>query len=286
MYNRNSVLLNLTPNWRDTSLSAHIDVENNTLQVELTPGTVFQIFCKSYDNTVKTEIAKKFDILNIYHYPITLALLPNTFLQEPLAKELFTHIDKALCSDKEFFLGHYVLLIAKKPEGADIDGYKNVLMVLEEHKIQYDILEHDMVLSINDVVREIGRQEGIMIKTLVFYCEDTKRYAIVALPHDKKINKARFAKQLGVHHKKLKFASEKKIVELGFPLGGIPPFGFPSDQNIEYFIDPSLKVVSSTNVFMGVGDNKKTLKLKSHDFCKLIQNYRELVLPSKAPGDK
>jgi prolyl-tRNA editing enzyme YbaK/EbsC (Cys-tRNA(Pro) deacylase)/2-polyprenyl-3-methyl-5-hydroxy-6-metoxy-1,4-benzoquinol methylase len=274
MYNRNSVLLNLTPNWRDTSLSAHINVDSNTLQVQLGTDTIFQIFCKPFDDCVKAEIAKKFNVLNIYSYPTTLALLPNTLLQEPLAKNLFTHVDRELSSDKDFFLGHYVLLIAQKPRESAIDGYKNVMMALENAKAKPEFLKHDMVLSIADVLREIGEQEGVLVKTLIFHRADTERFLVVALRHDRQLNKNRFAKHISVHYKKLRFAIEKQVVALGFPLGGIPPFGYPDTENIEFYIDQGLTKLKGGSVFMGVGDNRQTLKLTADDFHKLIAEYR------------
>lgn len=276
MYNRNSVLLNLTPNWRDTSLSAHINVESNTLQVELSSDAVFQIFCKPYDNAVKAEIAKKFDILNTYNFPTTLALLPNALLQDPLARELFSYVDKKLASSKEFFLGHYVLLVAQKPAKSEIDGYKNVMKTIKNADIHPDLIEHDMVLSVDDVIREIGEQEGILIKTLIFYCTDTKRFLVVVLPHTRRLNKTRFAKHIGVHHKKLKFATEKQIVRLGFPIGGIPPFGYPDGEQIDFYADKNFLDLQDTNVLMGVGDNRKTLRLSAHDFCQLINRYETI----------
>lgn len=272
-YNRNSILLNLVPSWRETSLSAHIDVDSNTLLVQLTPDTVFQIYCKPFDDTIKAEIAKKFDILNIYHFPTTMALMPNSLLQDPIAKNLFEYVDKNLCSNKEHFLGHYVIVVAQKSQDSKIDGYKKVISILKERQIKHEIIEHDMVLSVNDVIKEIGAQSGFMVKTLVFCNNEKKRYLVVALPHTKKLNKIKFSKMLEIHHKKLKFATEKEIVALGFPLGGIPPFGFPEKIDIDYYIEKSLKEAKDSDIYMGVGDNKKTLKLRSREFVKLVQNY-------------
>ena len=280
MYNKNSVLLNLTPNWRDTSLSAHIDVDNNTLQVELSSETVFQIFCKPFDDTVKTEIAKKFDILNVYNYPTTLALLPNALLQDSLARDLFTYIDKSLAADKKFSLGHYILLVAQKQKDSDMNGHKNVMALLNQANIKAAIIEHDMVLSISDVLRVIGMEEGIFIKTLVFIHEDTKEFFVAVLSHEVKLNKPILAKHVGVRNRKLKFATEKQIVELGFSLGGIPPFGYPTDRAIRFFADSKLKALQNVSVFMGVGDNRKTLKLAAEDFIELIQAYDNLPLPA------
>ena len=42
-YNQNTILNELTPNWRDTSLAAHLEIESSTLRVELSKETVFHI---------------------------------------------------------------------------------------------------------------------------------------------------------------------------------------------------------------------------------------------------
>lgn len=294
MYNRDSVLLNLTPNWRDTSLSAHIDVDSNTLQVELSPDAVFQIFCKSFDETVKTEIAKKFDIRNIYSYPTTLALLPNTLLQDELARELFAHVDRGLATDKRFFLGHYVLLVVQKGKASGIDGFANVMGVVQTAGIKPTVIEHDMVLSVADVVREIGNREGVLVKTLVFQRSDTEQFLVVALRHDRRLNKSRFARHVGVPHKELKFATEKQIVGLGFPLGGIPPFGFPTNGAVDFHVDEALKSLGHTDVFMGMGDNRKTMQMSGEEFGRLVEAYKcvpESLLerqqtPSADPGGR
>lgn len=272
-YNRNSIILNLTPNWRDTSLSAHIDLENNSLNVELSKDTVFQIFCKPYDDDIKTEIAKKFDVDSIYSFPTALALLPNSLLQNKLAKELFTKVDKYLSTDKNSFLGHYVIVTARKPQIEEIDGYKNIISILNKMNIDYEIIEHDVVLSINDVLKEVDGIDGILVKSLVFHLVSTNTYIIIALPHEKRINKQKLAKQIKINSKKLNFAHEKEIAKLGFPPGGIPPFGFSETADVKYFIHPYLKERSQKPLYMGTGDNRKTLKLNWDAFHLLTKDH-------------
>ncbi|MBD3330837.1 methyltransferase domain-containing protein [Candidatus Peregrinibacteria bacterium] len=275
-YNKNSVLLNLTPNWRDTSLSAHIDIDTNTLQVQLNEDTLFQIFCKPFDNSIKSEITKKFDVDQIYSYPTTLALLPNSLLQDNLAENLFTKIDKTLSTDTETFLGHYVIIVAHKQASEDLDGYKNVVSILESKAIKYEILDHEAVLSIKDVITELKIDKGVLIKSLVFYRPHEKSYILIVLPHNKRINKTKLADQLQVIPKKVRFATEKEIVHLGFQLGGVPPFGYPGHLKVECYIHPDLLGKNELPFYMGIGDNRKTLKLSSHSFQEIVKAYTVL----------
>ena len=281
-YNKDSILLNITPNWRDTSLSAHIDVDNNALKVQLTPEVIFQIYCKPYDNNVKAEISKKFNIDNIYTFPTTMALLPNSLLKNELAKKLFKKIDRDLAQDKEYSHGHYVLIVAHKVKEPVENGYKNVMSVLEQNKVDYDTIDHDLVLSVEDVKKEIGYHPGCMIKTIIFRDKTSNTFVSVSLPSEKRINKEKLAEHLGISSKKLKFASEKEVAKLGFPIGGIPPFGFSSEQKVRSFIDEDLMKPSDDVCYMGIGDNQKTLKLNAQSFQKVIEKYERLQIPHES----
>ena len=107
--------------------------------------------------------------------------------------------------------------------------------------------------------------------------EKKHQFAVVVLPHDKRIKKTELAVQLDLPANQLKFATEKQVIELGFPLGGVPPFGFNDEKAVRYFIHPNLKVQTDKQVFMGVGDNRKTLKLDHESFLKIVSGYEELA---------
>ena len=84
------------------------------------------------------------------------------------------------------------------------------------------------------------------------------------------VDKDRLAHILGIPKRRIKFASEKEILDLGFPVGGIAPFGFEAEHAIHMVMDAGLKKLKSTWLYMGVGDNKKTLKINREAFIGLV----------------
>lgn len=279
-YNCNSIVLQITPSWRDTSLSAHIDVENKTLRVELTPDIVFQIYCNAFTDEMKSEIKGLFDIEKINTYPTLMALLPNNMLVKQSASELFSHVDMELSKDNKYNMhGHYVLITAKRPE-YPLTGEGKILEVLEEFANGYEILEHQPIFSITDVIEATGLNPKQIIKTVIFtYKQDKFKYLVlVALPAEKQVNKSKLADILGINPNILKFANEKQIIKLGFPLGGIAPFGFGENVEITKFIDEGVSEMETEWVYTGLGNNTKTLKINKQDFLRIVKDYKEIKL--------
>jgi prolyl-tRNA editing enzyme YbaK/EbsC (Cys-tRNA(Pro) deacylase) len=85
----------------------------------------------------------------------------------------------------------------------------------------------------------------------------------------------KLAELLGVNRYHINFASEKEILTIGFPLGGIAPFGFESNDNILKFVDTGIITHRCKWLYTGTGDNRKTLKIKRQDFLKIIADYRQ-----------
>ena len=277
-YNENSLILKIVPNWRDTSLSAHIDTENKTLTVELTPSIKFNIYCKPYNEATKGEINKMFNIDQIYTYPTLMSLLPNSLLEEELAYNIFKYVDDLLATNSDYVFGHYVIVIAHKPEVVTT-GYSNILQYIEENNAKYEIIEHEPVLSIEDVKKEIGYFPGCMVKTIIFKIKKSNQFIAIALPAEKKVNKEVISQALNVSKGQIKFAPEKDVIKLGFPLGGIAPFGFNEERyNVEKFIDKKLINSKCLWFYMGIGDNRKTLKIHRDSFLKIVSSYRSIEL--------
>lgn len=276
-YNGDSITLKLTPNWRDIPLSAQIDVENNSLEVTITPETRFNVFCKPFSVGTKGVINKIFNIDEIYTYPTIMALLPNTLLEDDLAYSLFSYVDEALSESKEHQLGHYVIVTGHKP-GVTIDGYSNIEKLLKDSNYKYEIIEHSPVLSVEDVKKEIGYYKGQMIKTIIFKYKKTGDFLSVSLPSEKRIDKNNLSKILGTSVSRIKFVSEKEVLKIGFPIGGIAPFGFNDDIKIIKFIDEAIDEVEGGYLYMGIGNNRKTLKIKKEDFLNIVKNYQRITL--------
>lgn len=271
-YNSKSLILQVTPNWRDTSLSAHLDIENSTLKVELSPESIFHIFCKPYSDVVRGAINSIFEIEAIYSYPTLMAMMPNNLLENSLAKKLFEYLDSHISDHPEFLLGYYVIVVAKKGISA-LDASIQIKAYLDEMECTYEIINHPPVLSIDDARREIGFDKKGLVKTVIFQDRPTGKFITVSLMAEKKVPKDQLSEKLKLSKSRLVYAPEKEVIKLGFPLGGIAPFGFNKSLEVQSLIDEELLTFNSEWLYTGIGNNRKTLKIKSSDFQKLTGEY-------------
>ena len=294
-YNKESILFNVTPNWRDTSLSAHLDIENNTLQVQLNPETIFQIFCQPFDVRIESLLKSIYNEIDLFFYPTTISLLPNSLLQNEKAMDIFKTIDIDIANNPFFRNGHYVLFCGEKiTSERKKTSYDITKSYLKERKVSYEEIEHSKIITIEDAKSVLSLQSyNSMVKTLLLTLvikteekntPNKKDYIIVCLRGDKKLNKIKLLSHLNAtiykntNHKlnDLKFASEKELVKLGCQLGGISPFGFPKDIKAKRILDNDLIKSDKKDLFMGIGINNKTLKMKKIDFIKLTSRYSKI----------
>lgn len=272
-YNANAITLNVAPIWRDTSLSAQVDRDNHSLEVNLTPKTKFNIFCKLFDEGVEGEINKIFNIESITTYPMIMALLPNSLLENEFAHLTFTAADHTLAEQGKN--GYYVTIVASKAY-RDVRGYLNVQQLLTQYNATYEMIEHKPVLSMEDVQDAIGYFPNCMIKTVLFQNRKTKEYIAILVQAEKRVDKPKLARMLGVSAYQIKFATEKEVLRLGFPVGGIAPFGF--EGAVTKFVDEAIAQHSCQWFYTGAGDNRKTLKIRRQDFLAMIADYQAIGL--------
>jgi prolyl-tRNA editing enzyme YbaK/EbsC (Cys-tRNA(Pro) deacylase) len=309
-YNENSCVLRLTPSWRDTSLASNVNVPGKSLRVRLPNNQTFDIFCKPFNEGTKGDINKIFEIDSLVTYPTVLALLPNSLLKDSIASELFGRVDKALAyaflplvpqklrEDPrivdaarslernlrhygEIGSGHYVIVVAAKPGPAGA-GYARALEVLgQQPHDAWQIIQHGAALSLEDVRKELGSEappDDAMVKTLVFK-ERGGRIICVSLAGRRHIDKGWLARFLGMGKNSLRLASERDISLLGFPLGGVAPIGFGKDKIIRRLVDRS--VIESHHIWLytGVGDNRRTLRIKKEVLVALLEGGEVVDLP-------
>jgi prolyl-tRNA editing enzyme YbaK/EbsC (Cys-tRNA(Pro) deacylase)/ubiquinone/menaquinone biosynthesis C-methylase UbiE len=276
-YNSNTIVENMKPNWRDTSLAAHIDADRQTAQVTLEDLT-FYIFCKPYVPQMKEQIAGLFEIKTMISYPCITAILPNTMFDMRNAKEYFSYVDNLLIQSDQHFYGHYVSVYAVKRE--DASGYERVCSFLASKGIEYSNMRHVAVFRIKDVRKALGLKYSQMAKTVIFTVGKQKqdgipRVAIVVMPGDQEVVKEEVAKELGVSRNLINLATHEQIRAMGFVLGAVSPFGF-EHHNASYFIDRSFDESNEEFIYMGSGDNFQTLKLKLKDFLEVTHTYKRI----------
>lgn len=274
-YNGDSVTFNVAPSWSNASLAAQIDRDNNSLEVHLTHKTRFNIFCKVFDTGVEGAINRIFNVEAIVTYPMIMTILPNNLLENEFARSSFVAADRALAETQNSQSGYYTLVTAQKSD-REITGYSNVERILRECNAEYEMIQHAPVLSFEDVKKEIGYFPKCMIKTILINARKIDRFIAVLIQAEKRLDMDKLAALLGVNRYHINFASEKEILKIGFPLGGIAPFGFEPSVNILKFMDSAIATHRCKSFYTGTGDNRKTLKIKRQDFLKIVADYRQV----------
>jgi prolyl-tRNA editing enzyme YbaK/EbsC (Cys-tRNA(Pro) deacylase)/ubiquinone/menaquinone biosynthesis C-methylase UbiE len=273
-YNKQTILTEITPNWRDTSLSAHLDTETDTLRVELSPKTVFHIYCKAYNNEIQQSIADSFDIQQITTFPTLMALMPNSLLQSGKALGIFRFVDETLAEHKEYKFGHYVSVVARKKSTKSNDALLRVQSLLTNVEARFELISHPPVISTEDVRRYLDMSDGFPVKTLLFRRQEDRKLVVVVVPAKMRVDTASLAKQMGV--RRLFFGSDRDVLAIGFPLGGIAPFGFLPGVVEKWFIERRLLTTDDDWIYTGSGDNSKTLKVRRSDLLRLLKDYEPI----------
>ena len=97
-----------------------------------------------------------------------------------------------------------------------------LLVLLNEHRVAFDVLEHDPVFTSEEAARVRGTSLASGAKALI--CKADQQYVMFVLPANRRLASKRVRKLLGA--RSLRFASRDEVLELtGLAPGSIPPFG-------------------------------------------------------------
>ena len=204
--------------------------------MELSPKTVFHIYCRPYAQDVQNTIADTFEVLQITSYPTLMALMPNSLLQSGKALGIFRFLDETLAEHREYRSGHYVTIVARKRMSTSHDALQGVQDLLETNHCRYELVAHPPVVKSEDVRAHVDMSDGLAVKTLLFRRGEDRKLIVAVMPARLRVDTTKLAKQVGV--RKLYFASDRDVLASGFPLGGIAPIGFQPGIVERKFVEP------------------------------------------------
>ena len=134
--------------------------------------------------------------------------------------------------------------------------------ILNRNKISYEVLSHDPVQTMEDVIRVLKVPLAQTAKTLVVRCKEELVLAVI--PGDKRLSKKMMADALGVGRGQLDMLSPEKVESLtGMPLGGVPPFG------IEGRVVIDKDVMRQEQIYCGFGSLTSSLKVSPKDIQRI-----------------
>ncbi|MEF9839464.1 MAG: prolyl-tRNA synthetase associated domain-containing protein [Lachnospiraceae bacterium] len=122
-----------------------------------------------------------------------------------------------------------------------MDSKQKVYDALDKLNIQYEVVEHEPVYTMEDMDRLGLPLKGTLCKNLFLRDSKGKRHFLVTLDEKKSVDLKALGRTLGGGN--LSFASEERLEKyMGLKQGSVTPFGLMNDTDhaIEFFIDKDL----------------------------------------------
>lgn len=149
---------------------------------------------------------------------------------------------------------------------------EELLALLKKEGIEYKIVEHPAVETIEDMDALGLSRDGVIAKNLFLRDAKGKRHFLVILRGNRQINMADLQSRLD--SSKLSFASEDRLKKyLGLTKGSVTPFGVlnNADGQVEVFIDKDLE--GAPAVGFHPNENTATVFLPLAEMVRIIQGH-------------
>ena len=140
---------------------------------------------------------------------------------------------------------------------------ENIIALMNEKKIAYEIYEHEPVYTNPAMAEALDVSEAETVKSLVLSTKEGRMFVLV-LPGNKKVDWKQAAAGAGT--KKVSFAKPENVSQaVGCEVGCVPPFGHLTVLDI--YMDPDL--TKKNFVYFNPGVHDKSFKIKAWDLKKL-----------------
>lgn len=151
------------------------------------------------------------------------------------------------------------------------DQKQRVYDALKSMNIQYEVVEHEPVHTMEDMIALKLDQKGVLCKNLFLRDSKGKRHFLVTCDEKKSVDLKSLGRTLGGGN--LSFASEDRLEKyLGLKQGSVSPFGLmnDTDHQVEFFIDKDL--IKCKSIGIHPLENTATAFLSFKDLDKFLWN--------------
>lgn len=152
-----------------------------------------------------------------------------------------------------------------------------VLELLKKKNIEYDIVEHEVVHTIEDMNNLGLLDKGYVLKNLFLRNASGKIHYLYSCYHDKDVDLKEFADKVG--SSRLSFASADRLEKyLGLEQGYVSPLGVINDesQTVIFVFDSEIK--NEKKVGVHPNTNKATIYLAFKDIEKIIKEHGNEII--------
>ncbi len=146
--------------------------------------------------------------------------------------------------------------------------------------IKFKEFKHKAVYTVEEAKNEeiLKNVRGVHCKNLFLKERKGRKFYLVVMPEDKKLDMNELGKKLG---SKIKFANEGELKDiLGLKPGSVSPFGLINDKENKVKLIIDKDVWESNFVSFHPNINSETLEISKNDFCnyiKSLNNEQEII---------
>ncbi|NLM53288.1 MAG: prolyl-tRNA synthetase associated domain-containing protein [Firmicutes bacterium] len=149
---------------------------------------------------------------------------------------------------------------------------KKVIAALESMNIQYEIIEHPAVFTIDEIDKLNIDSNNEIVKNLFVRDDKKKRYFLIVLQKNKQVNLKEIRNEINCG--RLSFASEEDLNRyLGLSKGSVSPFGILNDIDCRVEVVFDKDILSFERIGVHPNDNTATVWLNPQDLEFMIKAH-------------
>ena len=150
---------------------------------------------------------------------------------------------------------------------------KEVEDFLKNESIEYVLHEHPPVYTCEEAKKHCSHVPGVASKNLFLRDDKKRRYFLVVLSSEKRVNLKQLSEVLGV--KRLTFASDQDLkAKLGLEPGAVSIFGLLNDKDVEVELFIDMNFYEQSVVNFHPNRNTASVELKNEMFNKALKSLQ------------
>lgn len=154
---------------------------------------------------------------------------------------------------------------------------KKVIAALESMNIQYEIIEHPAVFTIDEIDKLNIDSNNEIVKNLFVRDDKKKRYFLIVLQKNKQVNLKEIRNEINCG--RLSFASEEDLNRyLGLSKGSVSPFGILNDIDCRVEVVFDKNILSFERIGVHPNDNTATVWISPKDLEFIIKTHGNNIL--------
>lgn len=148
--------------------------------------------------------------------------------------------------------------------------------LLKNNDIEYELVEHEAVYTMEDMQKLNIKGKGIEVKNLFLRDEKGKNHYLILAKEDTKIDMKLLKDK--INSTRLSFASEERLAQnLSLGRGFVSPFGILNNEDrcVKVFIDDKIK--DEIRIGVHPNENTSTIYIATKDIESIIKKHGNFV---------